>query len=76
MTEALNIKSWLDQTRVKLKSHWELLALAARSHPDEVMPWESASRELDDLEAIDHPTEIDEARRAFLRALRAKGAIE
>lgn len=59
-----------------LNRHWELLALAARRDQDEVMPWESASRELDDLEAIDHPTEIDEARRAFLRALRAKGAIE
>lgn len=40
------------------------------------MPWEAAGRELDDLEAIEEPSDMDIARRDFLRTLRAKGAIE
>lgn len=61
---------------VTIDRHWILLSLACRRGPDDVMPWEAAGRELDDLDAIDDPTDIDLARRDFLRSLRAKGAIQ
>jgi hypothetical protein len=58
-----------------LNRHWLEVEPAIRRDRHEDPVWLHQSRELDDLEARSDLTDIERARREFLRTQRTKGAI-